>query len=204
MKRFLTLSLSAFFLLTTLTSFTWQTSLGLASFASDNTWTISNDTIRQIWSDAVQTDYCSDKTTFAGGNSTDGFRIDCRSNPEFSGDLFSWRAVAEIENLCPYPWRVPTMQDFRDLDIVMGGSGNNRGDTPQFVQENYITRWGGAFGGGSGSVGTLRNQGIWGHYWSSTEGDATLARNLNVNTNGLVSPQNWSNRGGGLSLRCVQ
>ena len=81
----------------------------------------------------MQTDYCSNKTSFNsgdGGASECGnwekevFHIDCRSNPDFFGDLFSWQAVYELKyELCPYPWRVPSVQDFRDLDIAMGGNG---------------------------------------------------------------------------------
>jgi len=114
--------------------------------------------------------------------------------------------------LCPpeQGWRVPTMQDFIDLDIAMGGSGNNRSSgssdiaTPAFVTENYITRWGGAFGGVSISGGTLNDPGGWGSYWSSTELDATSAGRLFFFTDGYVNPQGWSSKGFGLSLRCVR
>jgi len=59
------------------------------------------------------------------------FLIDCRSNPGQKGDLFSWRAVSELKDvLCPYPWRVPTVQDFIDLDIALGGTGESLSSRP--------------------------------------------------------------------------
>ncbi|MCL2413320.1 MAG: fibrobacter succinogenes major paralogous domain-containing protein, partial [Bacteroidales bacterium] len=101
---------------------TWSTALGNASFATDSTWRISGNGITQMWSDVVQTDFCSNKTEFSGVDLTTAtFRVDCRSNPARKGDFFSWQAVYELRNeLCPSPWRVPTAEDFRNLDIALG------------------------------------------------------------------------------------
>ncbi|MCL2413074.1 MAG: Ig-like domain-containing protein, partial [Bacteroidales bacterium] len=146
----------------------WGDSLGMVSFYTDSIWIISN----QVWSDAVTATACQ-KTTFYGGIGNvpnPNFSADCRSNPGFPGDLFSWCAVVRFaDELCPYPWRVPIQQDFIDLDIAMGGTGNNRTDA-QFVADNFITRWGGASGGLSISDdGSLSGQGSSGNYWSQTE-----------------------------------
>jgi len=184
--------------------------LGDASFATDSIWTISGNGITQIWSDAVQTDFCSHKTTFKGG-SLDGnvwtFHVDCRSNPGFPGDLFSWQAVYTLRDfLCPYPWRVPTMQDFVDLDMALGGNGRGRGDRPQFVTENYINRWGGVFGGGSGSTGSLWHQGSWGDYWSISGHDEEIesAYSLLFSRLGTVNPRELDGKHDGLPLRCIR
>ncbi|MCL2413657.1 MAG: fibrobacter succinogenes major paralogous domain-containing protein [Bacteroidales bacterium] len=188
---------------------TWYTALGNASFATDKIWTISGNGITQIWSDAVQTDYCSNKTSFDGGDfRTSTFNIDCRSNPEFSGDLFSWQAVYELrDELCPYPWRVPTMEDFVDLDIALGGTGRWRqatAENAQFVVDNYINRWGGAFGGICGSNGTLHNQGLWGHYWSLSDENVDFGFRLRFTKPGLISPEDVDGKGAGFSLRCIR
>jgi len=183
----------------------WGKSLGTVTFHSQgHNVVVSGNGITQTWSGAVTATNCQ-KTTFAGG-STGNFNADCRSNNSgFPGDLFSWCAVVRFaDELCPYPWRVPTLQDFIDLDIAMGGNGNIRGDTPQFVQDNYITRWGGAFGGYCSSDGTLLNQGIWGIYWSQTENYATNGRILFFSTSGNISPQGWNAKVVGLTLRCVR
>jgi len=180
----------------------WGESLGVVSFYTNETWTIEGNGISQIWSDAVTAVNCQ-KTTFAGGSSGN-FNADCRSNPDFPGDLFSWCAVVRFAHqLCPYPWRVPTNEDFRNLDIAMGGTGNSRVDL-DFVNANYITRWGGRFGGGCISVGTLSGQDILGSYWSQTGFGATNARDLTFGTAGNINPWLSTSRSHGFSLRCVR
>ena len=186
----------------------WGTSLGAVTRGTQE-WTISGNGITQIWSDAVSAPNCQ-KTTFAGG-STGNFNADCRSNPDYPGDLFSWCAVVRFQDqLCPAPWRVPTMQDFIDLDIALGGNGSNRNSgssyiaTPQFVTDNYITRWGGAFGGYCNSDGTLWSQGSWGNYWSQTELIATNGRYLVFDSYGSIFPQHWNFKYLGFTLRCVR
>jgi len=179
----------------------WGESLGTV-FRGTQEWTITGNGITQIWSDAVTATNCQ-KTTFAGGLGGN-FNADCRSNPSFPGDFFSWCAVVRfMDELCPSPWRVPTQQDFIDLDIAMGGTGNNRMDL-NFVNANYITLWGGAFGGLSLSNGALTVQGNRGLYWSQAEGDATNGSNLDFRTFGELCPQCGDNKGNGFSLRCVR
>ena len=177
----------------------WDTSLGKASFATAQTWKISGNSITQVWSDAVE--IIDAKDTYYGGNSTGGYIIDFRSNPGQKGSLFSWRAVAEVENICPAPWRVPTMDDFINLDKAMGGTGEYREDL-DFVNTKYLGLWGGAFGGSCYLDGTLNSQGSYAYYWSATEYNMG-ARHLGFGTNG-ISPQNWLSKYNGFTLRCVR
>jgi len=191
-------------------------SLGTVSFHSQgHNVVISGNGITQTWSGAVTATNCQ-KTTFAGGT-TNNFNADCRSNPNFPGDLFSWCAVVRFAGvLCPYPWRIPTAQDFRDLDIAMGGTGSNQGPffdpysgaydpvLAEFVQNNYITRWGGSFGGLCTSVGTLSGQGHWSSYWSQSEYNATNGRSLYFDVGYLILPGDWRGKNVGLTLRCVR
>jgi len=177
----------------------WGNSLGAVSFASARTWQVGN----QTWSDAVTATACQ-KTSFNGGSSGD-FRSDCRSNPRQRGDLFSWCAVARFgATLCPSPWRVPTRDDFVALDLAFGGTGESRLATEQFVRGNYISYWGGSFGGSSSSNGNLTNQGFWGYYWSQTEISARRARNLYFDTRGIVNPQYHGDKNLGFAVRCVR
>jgi len=180
---------------------TWDTSLGKASFATGQTWKISSNRIAQVWSDAVE--IIDAKDIYNGENWPDGYRIDFRSNPDYKGSLFSWRAVAEVENLCPAPWRVPTRQDFINLDIAMGGTGEYRVDL-DFVNTKYFALWGGVFGGACFSDGILDFQGQWAFYWSATEGNAWDACNLHFGTNGYLVPQSWDVKDYGFTLRCVR
>ena len=101
--------------------------LGVVGFETNRVWRVGN----QEWSDVVTATACQ-KADFSGDNQRlrnrtgsswrFGFSADCRNN-----SFFSWCAVAAFADvLCPYPWRVPTTQDFRDLDIAFGGNGQDR------------------------------------------------------------------------------
>jgi len=180
---------------------TWPTDLGTASFASRNTWTISGNGITQIWSDAVQTVHCSNNTFFEEAENFN--TVNCRSNPGFPGDFFSWGAMFEIGyQLCPRPWRVPTRQDFIDLDVAMGGTGNFRIDE-NFVTTNYIERWGGAFG--SDEVFLRGTAGAAANYWAMRDTNIEEGFFLRFDTFGRITPRGFVIRStSGFSLRCIR
>ena len=183
---------------------TWPTDLGTASFASRNTWTISGNGITQVWSDAVQTVYCSNKFFENFNLEAENFNtINCRSNLGFPGDLFSWGTMLEIGyQLCPRPWRVPTRQDFIDLDIAMGGTGNSRIDE-SFVTTNYIERWGGAFG--SDEVFLRGTAGAAANYWAMRDTNNEEGFFLHFDTFGRITPRGFVIRSTeGFSLRCIR
>ena len=184
---------------------TWNTSLGKARFATAQTWVISGNGITQVWSDAVEIIGAED--TYNGGNETDGFRIDFRSNPDYKGNLFSWRAVVETANICPAPWRVPTVDDFINLDKALGGNGENRSNSEfvTFINAKYFGDWGGTFDGYTTTDGTLLRQGLWANYWSVTEGTTSQARSLRFGTtSGFIFPQSFDSKSLGFTLRCVR
>ncbi|MCL2028558.1 MAG: fibrobacter succinogenes major paralogous domain-containing protein [Bacteroidales bacterium] len=190
-----------------------KTSLGKASFATDSTWKIpaANGALAQEWSDAVQTDSCSNKTTFDGGDYyTSSYNVDCRSNPGQKGDLFSWRAVKEVVGICPQGWRVPDTADFRNLDIALGFNGQDRyqetvnGHSWQSQLDAYLTTWGGAYGGFCHPDGSLDIQGFGGLYWSQSEYGADYGFFMDFATDGYVAPQTWGHKLFGLPLRCVR
>ena len=198
MKKFLT---SIFVLTLSFGAFAQQFNLGKVSFATDSVWIISGNGITQIWSDAVQTDSCSNKkisfdNTFTFNcerrgemlirtdNSwkTSELKIDCRPNPGQKGNLFSWLAVSELKDvLCPAPWRVPTIQDFIDLDIAIGGYAMREQALNELrpgmcfdyrlpiIRDKLINDWGGAYGGFINSVGQMMEQGLSGYYWTLSE-----------------------------------
>jgi uncharacterized protein (TIGR02145 family) len=190
----------------------WGNSFGTVSFATTQTWSIqgtgANSHITQIWSDAVTATACN-KSDFSGG-SAGNFNADCRSNPNYPGDLFSWCAVVRFQHtLCPTPWRVPTQQDFIDLDRALGGNGSNRTDVT--VRNKLIATsgivgqfWGGTYGGYCSSGGSLSVQDSWAVYGSLAERVVTTGRNLYFATSGNVSPQNSLTKNYGLMLRCVR
>ena len=179
----------------------WGTSLGTVSFATSQEWTISDNGITQIWSDAVLAYNCN-KATFDGG-SDGNYKADGRSNPDQKGNLFSWVAVIRFQDqLCPAPWRIPSMQDFINLDLAMGGTGEHRTNWA-FVNTRYFGLWGGAFGGICESDGTLNGQGMWASYWSASE-YFSMARSLYFDAFGNIHTQGHSGKEAGFTLRCVR
>jgi uncharacterized protein (TIGR02145 family) len=181
----------------------WRTKFGEVSFVSSQTWIVGS----QEWSDVVQATNCN-KTTFSGGSSGN-YASDCRSNPGQLGDLFSWCAVVRFKaTLCPDGWRVPTTQDFVNLDIALGGTGGARDDKLQFIYDTYLnyTVWGGAFSGICYENGSLGAQGTSADYWSESPYNASNGFCLRVTTSlaGFVGPQNWGRKDFGFMLRCVK
>ena len=181
----------------------WGSSLGEVSFVTDSIWTIGY----QIWSDAVQASNCN-KTTFLPIGRRRTINADCRSNPNNAkGDLFSWCAVMRFADiLCPAPWRVPTKQDFIDLDIALGNRGRLQESWYDGSYVNrYITYWGAVYG-------VLQNLEI-GRYWSQTKyrdrhNQNIFAFNLFLRS-GQVStytsyPNNTAFVAYGAMLRCVR
>jgi uncharacterized protein (TIGR02145 family) len=191
----------------------WGASLGTVSFVSDGTWVVSNGIIVQEWSDAVTATNCN-KEIFSGRSMVSmSFNADCRSNPGQKGDLFSWCAVARFKDiLCPAPWRVPTKEDFINLDIALGGTGENRiGDT-NFLFKYIDRNWGGSYSGACLNTGELSAQNLYALYWSQTvaeENDRCAHRiELGGNNNKIwlttPSASNLINLHIGLALRCVR
>lgn len=181
--------------------------LGEVSFKTSTTWTIGN----QTWSDAVMAVRCR-KDDYHGGVglwTTPEYRIDCRQNEGY-GDWFSWRAVDTYKaQLCPDGWRVPTSEDFKNLDIAMGGSGESRSFDGAFIQK-YLDEWGGQMGGY-----------VWWHfqnleteelyvgeyaiYWTQVEEDGNRAKALQFGSKtAMVIPQAGSDKYNGGTVRCVK
>jgi len=152
------------------------------------------------------------------------FNADCRINfgDEIAGlaaggDLFSWCAVARFGHLmCPYPWRVPTAEDFATLDRYMRGYGDGQ-DT--YFSENVVNRyfdlWGGRFTGmittGTSAANTpvaiqasIRERGTSGMYWSQTENSSTGAHFFYFGASGRIHPQDVGAKSAGRAVRCVR
>ena len=185
----------------------WGSSLGTITRGSETT--ISSNGITQIWSDAISTTACNKQTFVGGGEGGETiYYADCRSNPDHPGDLFSWCAVIRFQDeFCPAPWRVPTREDFINLDKAFGGSGEIRHSNSNFINTNYIARWGGAFGSfvspfGSGLMSSWNK--LWGCYWSQTEVGASGAALLRFSMDGSIHPGQITNRGNGFTLRCIR
>jgi len=174
----------------------------------------------QIWSAAVSASACN-KTTYSGG-SQGSFNADCRrASNGFHGHYFSWCAVIRFEDvLCPYPWRVPTRQDFVDLDLNLGGNGMNRSGANGAIDGIPITTQVAWYIGSEGTGQTAVNNGgiwrgsrftawasvptnMWSFYWSSSNQTETLAALLTIGSNN-IDPRVSTTKSSGLPVRCVR
>jgi uncharacterized protein (TIGR02145 family) len=187
----------------------FEESLGTVSFVSDQTWTIEGRGITQIWSDAVQATGCQKFLRRFSGDAGDALYLaDCRYNPDRTGSFFSWCAVANYgSSLCPEPWRVPTAEDFCNLDKILFNSNMcySRKKTSEQAGEAFIDIWGGTFSGASGSRGNLYFQDEKSFYWSQTEYNSSYAYHLTFDIQGNVISQNIDNlKSLGFLLRCIR
>ncbi|MCL2028636.1 MAG: fibrobacter succinogenes major paralogous domain-containing protein, partial [Bacteroidales bacterium] len=212
-------------------------SLGTPYFRTSETWEISGNGITQVWSDVVLAPGCNHVTYSSTGNNTTPYTSACKwslndaetpingngtrptstqapGGSTYYGDYFSWCMVIRYaDQLCPDNWRVPTCQDFVNLDVALGGSGSSSGYTDTDIVAKYVGTsasgtagqfWGGAFVGYCNGGGTLTGQGSTARYWSSSESTTTSVHSLYFGTGGNVYQQDTSGKVTGLALRCVR
>ena len=144
------------------------------------------------------------------------YRTECRNSINgFNGHYFSWCFVMRYAaQLCPAPWRVPTVEDFVALHRSLGyttvpavdGSASliantysgTTGTGPAAVLHGGT--WGGTrftgYAPDSLSLGTTR-------YWSSSSYSSGLAHTLRYTTQ-QASPQYTNSKRNGYPLRCVR
>jgi uncharacterized protein (TIGR02145 family) len=183
---------------------------GTISFRSATTWeiTLTDGGSKQTWSDVVLATGAQ-KDDFSGGDLGD-YKADACQNGDY-GHMYSWEAVNQYgAQLCPAPWRVPTNQDFLQLDYAFGGTGGSF-QSSHALKDKYLSDWGLEWGGqafnnsvsGSGA-------GNAGAYWSATSaGDpsayALRVMDTNATTpNPRTAPNSVQLKQYGFMLRCVK
>ena len=113
--------------------------------------------------------------------------------------------------LCPGDWRVPTQQDFMDLDILLGGTGEIRligpdenGWTGTGTDQKYTGTDAGTWGGARWNANaSYLSGGEYSDYWSSSENSAGGACRLFYDAS-RGGPQNYVPKNLGFALRCVK
>jgi uncharacterized protein (TIGR02145 family) len=123
-----------------------------------------------------------------------------------SGYLYNYACVnKEQHNLCPAPWRVPTLQDFIDLDRFFGGTGEIRTSTTYqtFITEHYINAWGGVYGGYRDAT-SIRHKGDYMALWSAVGGPSSAYTLCVYYTAGTIDPMNYATQRFGMQVRCVR
>jgi uncharacterized protein (TIGR02145 family) len=172
--------------------------------ASTSTWVIGD----QFWSAPLilRPSGCVSVTSYTADNPPPTGHYRSSGLLSGSGYLYNWKCVSDYAAvLCPSPWRVPTGNDFKSLDLALGGTGSARSDTPDYVTATYVSMWGAVFGGGVNTDGSFYAKGEVAWYWSSTEVSSAYARHLTVWTDGHVGPDEYTERKWRLlQVRCVR
>jgi uncharacterized protein (TIGR02145 family) len=172
--------------------------------ASTQTWVISGNGITQTWSDRIESPSDCNKSSFSSDNSNP----QCRSNT-YNSVLYyhyNWPYVNANKNtLCPpgSGWRMPTKDDFINLDKALGGTGDNRSAGLAVVEGWYFAKWGCVYAG-KADGSSMTHLGSNCMNWSATEYDATQAIDGHYDAGGGVHPQAIRPKNWGLVVRCVK
>jgi len=169
----------------------------------------------QVWSGHVFASACAkgnatNSNQFNGGFFRD-FSADCRQSlstfnfgrdeRSITGDFFSWCAVYRFQNkFCPYPWRVPTRQDF---DVLIQNLNRNSEHFTGVSGTAELPEIGGVWGGVrfAGSPQFLTNSASV--YWSSTTSGIS-APALFSSWTPPSQPLTYSGKDRGNVLRCIK
>jgi len=128
---------------------------------------------------------------------------DSSSNCDTYGRLYTWDAA---RTACPSGWRLPTIEDWRGLFQIVGGSSvAGRALKARPPAWNGMDDFGfSALPGGNGWVGSFGNLGSWGYWWSATEFDADNAWAVHVFTGNTNAFENWYLKDRAFSVRCLR
>jgi uncharacterized protein (TIGR02145 family) len=97
-----------------------------------------------------------------------------------------------IQGICPKGWHLPL--NFTDLNSAVGSV---------FWQTDVPSPWKTILSGYSESDGTLKGQGAYSRWWSSTQSDDNRAYLLHT-YGSSADPQSNGAKYGGFSVRCVK
>jgi uncharacterized protein (TIGR02145 family) len=108
-----------------------------------------------------------------------------------TGDLFSWCFVMRYaEQLCPAPWRVPTREDFLDLDQNLGGNRQNRSLLTNHAGDPRVTAPWGSNGWSQTQINNVLHQ--------LTLPSGPTTDNRNAQTGGLWGGARWTGWSGNI------
>jgi hypothetical protein len=176
--------------------------LGVVSFTQGSEITITGSSYTQIWSRPVTATGCQ-KGTFNGG-SAGSVKSDCRTNPGYAGDLFSWCAVEKYAaQVCPFPWRIPMPDDFCRLHKAVTGANCVEAANVAWITA-YQTNWAMVFMGDCSQNGTITESGISAVYLVNGYTGGTHSRFSVAITTGYISLGPAANNCAGRTLQCVR
>jgi uncharacterized protein (TIGR02145 family) len=139
-------------------------------------------------------------------------------NKDTYGALYNWNAVTSSRGLCPVDWHVPTDAEWQTLVDYLGGGDSAGGEMkstrkepgphPRWNNPNTgATNAGGFSGLPAGlrrSNGTFRDIGLYGAWWSTTNGTETDAWHRSIFYIDTTVYHFIYGKGSGMSIRCVR
>jgi len=186
--------------------------------ASMKTWQITSydQSVKQLWSDYLE--YNGNNKTDMSNTNYNGYdEINgdlCRNKEGLTGNLYNWWYVTiHAAKMCPAPWRVPSKEDFVDLDKAFGDNG---GETyhDEVQLQRYMDEWGAVYTGNiradtQSYVYTPTDAVPMSMCWSISpyEDNDNWAYYMLLTSVGGVNPQHFeSSQGkvGGRTVRCVR
>jgi len=148
------------------------------------------------------------------------------------GKLYNWYAATNSKNLAPTGWHIPTNEEWITMENYLIANGYNYDGTTtnnklakalaaktDWAISNEIGAPGNdltknnlsgftAFPGGarSNKIGTFEDIGVWGYWWSSTEGNTDGAWDLDLgfNQNNVFGGDGLYFKSWGFSVRCIK
>lgn len=121
-------------------------------------------------------------------------------NPQFAkkyGKLYTYEAATKA---CPAGWRLPTIKDWSDLLLFMGGEDKA---APKMLKNTSEGGFNAKLGGVS-SVGNYNLLESYGAYWSASEQDKDNAWFIYITPKSAIVTSTYSLKTHGLSVRCVK
>lgn len=140
------------------------------------------------------------------------------------GMLYNGYTVLDPRNVCPSGWHVPTDEDWQELEVGLGMSGSEIGNTGTRGQSanvggklKAVELWNEpnlgasdsvmftAYGGGHRTFsGVFTNQGATGTWWSSSVSGSTSAFVRTLISGNVGINRNASGLPSGYSIRCIE
>jgi len=186
-------------------------------------WTLENlETTRYLNGDSIPKIIAKNDWS----NQTTGAQCIYNNNPELGysyGRLYNWHAVNDTRKIAPKGWHVPTDAEWTTLENYvaehLGYSGSpakalaSNTNWTQFVEVNGVgndlsknnsSGFTALPGGNRYSDGDHDDVGDIGCWWSSTEGDTSIAWSKGIYFYYATISRNGSNKVCGLSVRCIK
>jgi uncharacterized protein (TIGR02145 family) len=179
---------------------TWMASNLMVTNFNDGTM-IKLEENNDLWKQLSVPGYCW------YGNNSEQIRKDY-------GALYNFHAAAS-DKLCPKGWRVPTLHDYYELSMHLGGesvAGGKMKETGMVFWESPntdATNETGFNGRGGGfrshtCTGGFGNLKLFGYWWTSSEHNATTAYLRALNHDNPYLGASITNKQVGCSVRCIK